>query len=285
MWKILILLIVLLLLKVSSHYYKLLIPAKLPKITNSCDKPKHIIYRKWNTFDINQKMYENCHQKWFFLNNNISMIWHTTEEIDIYMSKQSPDIYLAYRRLIPLAFKTDLWRLCILYENGGIYVDAHTKPYASIDYILDGCIRNPNLYFISVLDPPESYSGIHNGFLCCSARHPFIKASIDLIVENVSKKLYTYDSLGVTGPLCLKKAINIFLGQKLNNEFKTGWNEYGDMSFYLYKFKYSLYHYIYKDNTLILSKKHCILTWFKCMLHSKNYTPLWENRQIYDMNV
>lgn len=285
MWKILLLLILVLLIKVSFYYYKLLIPAKLPKISKSCEIPKHIIYRKWNSFDIDQKMYENCHQRWFYLNDNISMIWHTTEDADLYMYNQSADIYLAYQRLIPLAFRADLWRLCMLYDNGGIYVDAHTKPYASIDYILDGCIRNPNQYFVATLDPPQAYGGIHNGFICCSPRHPFIKACIDLIVENVSKKVYSYDSLGVTGPLCLKKAVNRYLGQKLNNDFFSGWNEYGDMSFYLYKFNYGPLHYIYKDNTIILSKKHCILTWFKCMFNNKNYTPLWENREIYDINL
>lgn len=285
MLKILSIFVILLLIKIYYHYYKLLISARLPKISNSCENPRHIIYRKWNILDINQKMYENCHQKWFFLNNNISMIWHTTEDADIYMSKQNPDIYLAYQRLIPLAFRTDLWRLCMLYHNGGIYVDAHTKPYTSIDFMLDGCIRNPKQYFIATLDPPEYYSGIHNGFICCSPYHPFIKSCIDLIVENVTNKSYSYDSLGVTGPLCLKKAIIRFLGQKMNVQFTNGWNEYGDMSFYLYRYNYGISHYIYKNNTIILSKKHCILTWFKSILDNKNYVSLWENRQIYDINL
>jgi len=35
-----------------------------------------------------------------------------------------PDVLMAYDRLIPTAFKADLWRYCVLYTYGGVYLDA-----------------------------------------------------------------------------------------------------------------------------------------------------------------
>ena len=35
-----------------------------------------------------------------------------------------PDVLMAYDRLIPTAFKADLWRYCVLYKYGGGYLDA-----------------------------------------------------------------------------------------------------------------------------------------------------------------
>jgi hypothetical protein len=35
-----------------------------------------------------------------------------------------PDVLFAYDRLIPTAFKADLWRYCVLYKYGGVYLDA-----------------------------------------------------------------------------------------------------------------------------------------------------------------
>ena len=35
-----------------------------------------------------------------------------------------PDVVMAYDRLIPTAFKADLWRYCVLYKYGGVYLDA-----------------------------------------------------------------------------------------------------------------------------------------------------------------
>jgi hypothetical protein len=34
-----------------------------------------------------------------------------------------PDVLMAYDRLIPTAFKSDLWRYCVLYKYGGVYLD------------------------------------------------------------------------------------------------------------------------------------------------------------------
>ena len=34
-----------------------------------------------------------------------------------------PDVVAAYDRLIPTAFKADLWRYCVLYKFGGVYLD------------------------------------------------------------------------------------------------------------------------------------------------------------------
>ena len=38
-------------------------------------------------------------------------------------SEFPPDVVAAYDRLIPTAFKADLWRYCVLYKFGGVYLD------------------------------------------------------------------------------------------------------------------------------------------------------------------
>jgi hypothetical protein len=38
-------------------------------------------------------------------------------------SEFPPDVVAAYDRLIPTAFKADLWRYCVLYKYGGVYLD------------------------------------------------------------------------------------------------------------------------------------------------------------------
>ena len=39
------------------------------------------------------------------------------------MREYPPDVLIAYDRLIPTAFKADLWRYCVLYKYGGVYLD------------------------------------------------------------------------------------------------------------------------------------------------------------------
>ena len=42
-------------------------------------------------------------------------------------SEFPPDVVAAYDRLIPTAFKADLWRYCVLYKFGGVYLDIKYK--------------------------------------------------------------------------------------------------------------------------------------------------------------
>ena len=39
------------------------------------------------------------------------------------------DVVDAYYRLIPGAYKADLWRYCVMYIEGGIYIDIKYKYY------------------------------------------------------------------------------------------------------------------------------------------------------------
>jgi hypothetical protein len=89
--------------------------------------------------------------------------------------------------------------------------------------------------------------------------------------------------LSVTGPLCLSKAINSVLDRKNNDKFIGGKNDHGEMSFYLYKFAYGPFQYIYKNNKVIMSKKHCLLSYFLSKLKTTSYTSMWDKNKVYDL--
>ena len=42
---------------------------------------------------------------------------------DFVAREYPPDVLMAYDRLMPTAFKADLWRYCVLYKYGGVYLD------------------------------------------------------------------------------------------------------------------------------------------------------------------
>ena len=50
-------------------------------------------------------------------------ILDASEQREFIKANFEADVLLAYDTLIPAAFKADLWRYCILYKKGGIYVD------------------------------------------------------------------------------------------------------------------------------------------------------------------
>ena len=269
----------------SIYYIRpILIKNTIPRITTRKKNIEKVrVFRTWKSREMNQKMIERCHKRWLDLNTNIRMEWFDDDDCIAFMKTQSSQIYDAYVTLKPTAFKADLFRLCILYENGGMYVDAQTMPYASIREMLRDCYSDKQKHtFVSILDPKASRAGIHNGFIFCTPKHPFIKQAIKNIVRNVREQNYTDHVLGVSGPLCLKRAINNVLNRHLDSDFSDGFNDFGDLSLYLYKLNWGPSQYVYKGDKLIMCKKHCFLTTFLAKMKKSAYERLWRNKNIFN---
>jgi len=103
----------------------------------------------------------------------------------------------AYDRLIPLAYKADLWRYCALYIHGGIYLD--------VKYVPINGFKLANLLTKEhwVLD--LNNNGIYNALLVCKPGNEILLKAIHDIVTNVENKFYGSTCLEPTGPKLLWK--------------------------------------------------------------------------------
>jgi mannosyltransferase OCH1-like enzyme len=263
------------------HIYPFTVLEKLPYNLGDVNYYNNIplvIYRSYDKRYTNKKMYDSCHKKWIDLNPMCKDVWYTPVQCKSFLKEFDIRVYNAYNKLKPIAFKSDLWRLCILYKYGGIYADCYTTPYKTIKVMLERFSGNNT--FISVLDGDKK--GIHNGFIIVTKQHPFLLRCIENIVENVEAKNYTDHVLGVTGPLCLAKSIRDVLNT--NRKFKVGWNMYGDLSFYLFEFEWGPFQYIKKEGYVIMSKKYSLLHYFysKIIKMSLTYNSMWKRKDIYN---
>ena len=103
------------------------------KIVRSYVKNKIIIndqiplvcYTTWHTKNLPPLMENNYNM---LKNNNKELNFQLYDEDDCkqfinqYFDK---NVYNAYNNLVPSSYKSDLWRYCILYVNGGTYIDIH----------------------------------------------------------------------------------------------------------------------------------------------------------------
>lgn len=106
----------------------------------------------------------------------------------------------AFNKLIPGAYKADLWRYCVLYKLGGIYLD--------IKYIPANGFRFINLTESEhwVLDVDDN--GIYNALLVCKAGNSILLSAINKIVEHTQSNFYGSNCLEPTGPKLLAKFFN-----------------------------------------------------------------------------
>uniref|UniRef100_A0A6C0IMD2 Glycosyltransferase n=1 Tax=viral metagenome TaxID=1070528 RepID=A0A6C0IMD2_9ZZZZ len=170
------------------------------------------------------------------------------------------DVLNAYDTLLPGAYKADLWRLCVLYIHGGIYMD-----------IKLACVNNFKLIKLIynnhyVKDRP--INSIYNAFMVSSKNNNFLYKGIMQIVENVKEKYYGFDPLCPTGPIMLGALIK-------NNNLNVN----VDLKHYI------LGGYIVYNNIKIISscypEYNTERTELYNSLNTKRYDKLWKERKIY----
>jgi hypothetical protein len=115
--------------------------------TRSCNKgsitPSSVFENKEDTWcgirdaGLPPKMYDCVHRNLIINRVGVDCIHYLFNDADcrtFIMNEYPPDVLMAYDRLIPTAFKADLWRYCVLYKYGGVYLDIK---YQFIDDSID----------------------------------------------------------------------------------------------------------------------------------------------------
>jgi FkbM family methyltransferase len=118
-------------------------------------------------------------------------------------------VLTAYQQIVPGAYKSDLFRYCYLWVNGGVYVDIDTLCLGSLDDFLI-----PGADLVVPIDLNMSMSaneGTHNlacGFIAAVPRHPAMMRCIQKIVHNVQNTIVPGSKLDFSGPGVLGRAVN-----------------------------------------------------------------------------
>jgi mannosyltransferase OCH1-like enzyme len=219
------------------------------------------IYQTWYTKNLPIKMKENI-EKLKRANPEFEhYLFDDNDCREFIKDKFDKDVLMAYDTLIPGAYKADLWRLCILYVNGGIYIDVKLN-----------CMNGFKLMELTeenhfVLDrvPPLS---IYNALMVCEKGHPFLLMGINKIVENVKNKFYGKCPLEPTGPVMLG---NLILKNKL--KLNTDLVHYIDSGYLIYKSRFVI-STAYPEYDKERSKQNK-------ELKTKRYDLLWNDKNIY----
>lgn len=106
------------------------------------------------------------------------------------------EVLCAYDTLIPIAYKSDLWRYCVLYIHGGIYIDVKFEP-------VNGFSFDEVKSEIYVKDRPEHFAnknGIQNTFMAVFPRNKYLLNAIKAILHNCRTHYFGSNSIYPTGP-------------------------------------------------------------------------------------
>lgn len=120
----------------------------------------------------------------------------------------------AFDKLIPYAYKADLFRYCALYVTGGWYFDVTVKINTSV-LIPDSC---NSVAFRDIPLVTNSAWSVWNGALFARPGHKVYQKAIEMVLSNCKKEYYGSCNLSPTGPVLLGRAFATY-GDDAGNLF------------------------------------------------------------------
>ena len=160
-----------------------------------------VIYQTWKTKDlhVNVKSVRDNIQR---LNPDYEMVLYDDEDMNNFIKLNfEENVYKCYLELNVGAAKADFWRYCILYKNGGVYLDIDSDILRPLDEL----IENSDQCIIT----REGNQGIFNNWIMIFQKsHPILLKVIENCCYNIINKT-SYDVCYITGPAGpFTKAIN-----------------------------------------------------------------------------
>jgi len=239
-----------------NTYTELLKPYPNSQV-NNINIPQNI-FQTWHTKNLPPLMHYAVQQVKIFNPRFTHYLFDDNDCREFIKNNYSDDVLNAYDTLIPGAFKADLWRYCILYKMGGIYLDIKYKPINGFKFInlLD---RDHFVYDVNNID-------IYNALMICSPGNEILLNAINKIVDNVKHKFYGSSFLEPTGPKLLTNIISDKSYIDLKHKELNGNSDYK----IIYHNEYPILksydgHHQERD-------KYCI---------KEHYAILWKNKKIY----
>lgn len=228
------------------------------------------IFQTWKTKDLKHGM-KDAVDKLKATNPEFKHYLYDNDDCRAFIEKYfEKDVLTAFDCLIPGAYKADLWRYCVLYIYGGVYLDIKFVPVNGFKLIN---LMDKEHFCLDIIRSWDMNNyGLYNAIMITKPNNIILKQCIDRIVINVKNKYYGSSKLEPTGPILL------------GHIYKNKQGELQNIDLFINE-KMSPIPYFPQ----IIYNKYAILEMYPIYReeqeHNKNnkyYTDLWNERAIYN---
>ena len=246
--------------KIIYNYKKLHKPFPLKNEYNTINPPH--LYTCWHTRELPPIMKQNYD---YLVSVNPEISFHLYDENDCRQFIQDnfeEEILDTYNKLIPCSYKSDLWRFCILYIHGGIYMDIKFRCVNGFKIIS----LTEKEYFVR--DRPDNC--VYTALIVTLPKNEIMLKCINKIVENVKNNYYGENPLYPTGPALLGSFFDKNQIKILDLNFKNTYIENIIDKYYIVYYDRIIltYYNEYREEQSKYQK-------------NKHYSQLWEEKNIY----
>uniref|UniRef100_A0A6C0JJI7 Glycosyltransferase n=1 Tax=viral metagenome TaxID=1070528 RepID=A0A6C0JJI7_9ZZZZ len=227
-----------------------------------------IIFQSWHSQHLPPKMY-HCVEK--LKSDNPEFLYFLFDDAacrELIKTHFHKSVVDAFDKLIPGQYKCDLWKYCVLYVYGGVYLD---MKYQCVNGFRFKDVINREHF---VLERPGFWSpstyGIYNGMMICKPENPLMMRCIRAIVHNVKTRNMGFGSLYPTGPGLVG---SLYFGNINKHVGKIH-----DFDFF---FRPDADDQIVCNNVVVLKGYPEYRSEQRRMQKTPHYTILWEKKTIY----
>lgn len=151
-----------------------------------------IIYQTWKTKDLPLNI-KKIRDKISEINPQYELILYDDNEMDIFIKTNfNINIYNTYKKLNVGAAKADFWRYCILYLNGGVYLDIDSDILRPLDELIEEDEK-------CIITRENNAGAFNNWIMIFEKHHPILLETILQCCYNIENKT-TNDICHLTGP-------------------------------------------------------------------------------------
>ena len=162
-----------------------------------------VCYTVWHTKNLPplmQKNYEDLKRQ------NPSICFHLYDESECFnfiKTNFDKEVLDAYEKLAPSSYKSDLWRFCVLYIHGGMYIDIKYNTINNFTleqlcfkehFVIDRANTKTNNWW------NKDEQGMYTALIAVCPKNKILRQCIYAIVENVETYYYGKNALYPTGP-------------------------------------------------------------------------------------
>jgi mannosyltransferase OCH1-like enzyme len=179
------------------------------------------------------------------------IVYNQTMARDLIKNNFPSDVLYAFDIFKPSSYKSDLFRYCVLYLYGGMYMDMKYKVV-------------PGFKLIELTRQEHWYDTGMMAFAVATPKNPVLERAIKEVANNAKMKWYGENVLDPTGPSLLHRAYN---GSELNFDLRFE----GDVR---------RHTVLYRNRTILV--QYATYRTEQDMYQSEpHYSILWHKRDIY----
>jgi hypothetical protein len=146
------------------------------------------IYQTHKSYDLSDKL-KKLIKYTIDTNQNFEYVFMDNKECLKFIEENFDDEFVEMYKSLPLdIMRADVWRVAVIYINGGVYCDTDVLFKEPIDLL----IQDEDLVVFT-----EEGGGISNFFFAAKPKHPSLKSVLDLFVKNQKLTKETKNTLFV----------------------------------------------------------------------------------------